>query len=69
MGIRENHTQNIERVNPEFARGRRNPAAVNKKSKNSFYQKKTPSERIIRNSQSDTLHKRNRREDNGKPKQ
>ncbi|MBS7297670.1 MAG: hypothetical protein KIG65_01155 [Eubacteriales bacterium] len=68
VGVRENHTENTERVNPEYVKGRRDPAAVNRRAKNSFYQKRTPAERIIRNSQPDTLHKRNRREDNGKPK-
>jgi hypothetical protein len=67
--VRETYSNKQESINPEYAGGRHNPAAVNRKSQTGFYQKIAPAERHVRSPQSDTQHKRNRREDNGKPKQ
>ena len=67
--VRETYSNKQESISPEYAGGRHNPAAVNRKSQTGFYQKITPAERHVRSPQSDTQHKRNRREDNGKPKQ
>ena len=55
-----------KRIDAGYTKGRRNPAAVNKKSKNNFYQKEG---NIHRNNMNNDKGKTiNRREDNGKQK-
>ena len=53
-------------VDAGYRNGRRNPAAVNKKAKNNYYQKESQTQREGINK--DRVQKINRREDNGKQK-
>ena len=50
--------QKIERINPEYPRGRHNPAAVNKKKKQSYYQKRFDDENYLKRGKHNGKHKR-----------
>lgn len=50
--------QNTERINPEYPRGRHNPAAVNKKKKQNYYQKRIKDENYINRGKHNGKHKR-----------